>query len=70
MAGIPPKTVEERLGIVEEGRKDCMKIQDERHTETMDRMKRIEGWYVWILGLGAVTLLAVLFGIIADFMKK
>ncbi len=70
MSAIPAKTDKERIGILEQGRKDCMKVQDDRHTETMDRMKRIEGWYVWILGLGAITLLAVLFGIIADFIKK
>jgi hypothetical protein len=60
MPGMPDKTLEERVGILEQGRDNGVKQQDERHKENMRRMDKIEERNFWILAMLAFTLLGSL----------
>ncbi len=48
----------------------CQTKQDERHKETMNRMRRIEDRYNVLLLLAVGTLLSVLGGIAIALLKK
>jgi hypothetical protein len=55
-----PKTIEERVGILEQGKTDCQELQLERYEGMDKRMANIEAWKDRVVLLIIVTLLGVL----------
>lgn len=55
----PDKTVEERMGILEQSHRDCKKLQEERNKDMKKRVGRLE--YLLLAGLltSLITLASV-----------
>lgn len=54
-----PKTIEERVGILEEGKKDCEKLQTERYKNMEKRVGRLEYLLFIVLATGIASLLSI-----------
>ena len=54
-----PKTVEERVGILEQAQKDCAKLQKERNEGMEKRVARLEYLIFSALATGLATLISV-----------
>lgn len=66
----PDKTIEERVGVVEQAREDCQATQAERYKEAMKRIERIENKMIGALGIGVILILGVLANIAIAIFKK
>lgn len=64
-----PKTIEERVGILEKGEEDCQGKQDERYKGMMKRIERIENKLVGALGIGIVVILGLIANIVIAIVK-
>lgn len=65
-----PKTVEERVGILEKGEVDCQGRQKERYEEVMYRVKRLENKLTGALGIGIILILTTLANVAIALFKN
>lgn len=65
-----PEKIPERVARVEEAQTACKDKQDERHKETMGRIRRIEDRWNLLLGGIVLTLLGVIVQIAIAVLKK
>ena len=62
----PPKTIEERVGILERADEDCQT----KHIGSMKRIERVENKLIGALSIGVVVLLGIVGNIIITLLKK
>jgi len=55
-----PKTIDERVAVLEEGKSNCENLQSERHEQMERRVGNMEAWKDKIVLLIIATLLGVL----------
>jgi hypothetical protein len=64
------QTIEERVGILEQGKEDCQFQQTERYKEMMKRVERLENKLTGALGIGVILILTTLANIAIALLKR